>query len=137
MSKCGAGLSDREWYRTAPRAAPARAAASEPTMVTTHADGTCRFRVYLPHAAKVELLGTFTDWREGRLAMTRQHPGWWELTCPVPAGEHQFCYLVDGSIWLADYAAHGVKLNGYGGWTSRLNIAAAEVAQDAQVAAAA
>ncbi len=89
-------------------------------MISTLDDGSVKFRVYLPHAAKVELLGNFTDWRERGVPMTRTNPGWWEVTVPVPAGEHSFCYLVDNSIWLADYAAHGVKLNGYGGWMSRL-----------------
>jgi 1,4-alpha-glucan branching enzyme len=89
-------------------------------MITPLPDGTCRFRVYLPHAARVELLADFTGWREGGVAMTRTNPGWWEAVLSVPPGEHEFSYLVDGSIWLADYAAHGVRLNGYGGWTSRL-----------------
>jgi 1,4-alpha-glucan branching enzyme len=92
-------------------------------MVTTLPDGNCRFRVYLPHATRVELVGDFTNWRDQRLAMNREHPGWWDITVNVEPGEHQFCYLVDGAIWLADYAAHGVKLNGYGGWISRLHVA--------------
>jgi 1,4-alpha-glucan branching enzyme len=91
-------------------------------MITAQSDGTTRFRVYLPHASTVELVGDFTNWRDGRLAMTREHPGWWDITIPVSNGEHHFCYLVDGHIWLADYAAHGVKLNGYGGWISRLQV---------------
>ncbi|MGQ0627736.1 MAG: hypothetical protein ACT4PL_06495 [Phycisphaerales bacterium] len=89
-------------------------------MISTLDDGQVKFRVYLPHAAKVELLADFTDGRDHRVAMNRTNPGWWEVTLPVGSGEHTFCYLVDGSIWLADYAAHGVKLNGYGGWISRL-----------------
>ncbi|MGD9690710.1 MAG: hypothetical protein AB7K52_13585 [Phycisphaerales bacterium] len=93
-------------------------------MVTNLPDGSVRFRVFLPHAATVELLGTFTEWREGGLEMKRVHPGWWEATVAVPPGEHQFCYLADGSVWLADYAAHGVKLNSYGSWTSRLCVEA-------------
>lgn len=96
-------------------------------MITSQPDGTVRFRVYLPHASTVELVGDFTNWREAKIPMTREHPSWWEATVPVSAGEHHFCYLVDGSIWLADYAAHGVKLNGYGGWISRLCVTASAV----------
>ncbi len=98
-------------------------------MVTTHADGSMSFRIYLPHAGKVEILGDFTDWRAGKLAMTRQGPGWWTIRLEIPAGDHQFCYLVDGSIWLADYAAHGVKLNSYGGWVSRLVVESASTTE--------
>jgi 1,4-alpha-glucan branching enzyme len=106
-------------------------------MVSTLPDGTCRFRVYLPHAAKVELLGTFTDWRDRRIPMVREHPGWWEAIVAVENGEHQFSYLVDGAIWLADYAAHGVKLNSYGSWTSRLSIAKVDSASSRLPATAA
>ncbi len=89
-------------------------------MVSKIKDGRFRFRVYLPHASTVELVGGFTGWRAGAIAMDRQEPGWWDLVADVPAGEHEFCYLVDSSIWLADYAANGVILSGYGGWVSKL-----------------
>ena len=89
-------------------------------MVSQIKDGQFRFRVYLPHASRVELVGGFTRWREGAIAMDRQEPGWWELVADIPEGEHEFCYLVDSSVWLADYAANGVTLSGYGGWVSKL-----------------
>lgn len=89
-------------------------------MIVTNANGTVTFRIFLPHAARVDLLADFTQWRSGPIALAREHPGWWSATVEVPGGEHAFAYLVDGSIWLADYAAHGVRLNPHGGWTSRL-----------------
>lgn len=94
-------------------------------MITTTADGKVTFRIFLPHAASVEVVGDFTNWRVRKVAMRRENPGWWSITLAVPPGEHEFSYLVDGSIYLADYAAHGVKLNSYGGWISRLAIPAA------------
>lgn len=100
-------------------------------MVSEIQDGRFRFRVYLPHASRVELVGGFTRWRAGAVAMTRQEPGWWELVCAVPEGTHEFCYLVDSSVWLADYAAHGVTLAGYGGWVSRLVVRPSRVPQAA------
>jgi len=111
----------------------------EQYMIATLDDGSVSFRVYLPHAAKVELLGDFTDWRDRKISMTRTNPGWWEVTARVGPGEHTFCYLVDNSIWLADYSAHGVQLNGYGGWTSRLciNHAAAVTVENRSTLAAA
>jgi hypothetical protein len=48
--------------------------------------------------------------------------GWWTAELFLPAGDHLFNYLVDGSIWLADFAASGVKSNGYGGWVSQLHV---------------
>ena len=91
-------------------------------MICTTTDGRVQFMAFLPHASGVELLGDFTDWRSSPVVMRREGAGWWVAEVEVPAGEHHFCYLVDGSIWLADYAAHGVKLNGYGGWVSRLSV---------------
>lgn len=89
-------------------------------MVSKTQDGRFRFRVYLPHASHVELLGGFTRWRAAPIQMNRQEPGWWEIVAEIPEGEHEFCYLVDYSIWLADYAAHGVSLSGLGGWVSKV-----------------
>ena len=57
--------------------------------------------------------------------MAREHTGWWTTTLApeaLPAGDHDFSYLVNGSHFLADYAASGVKRNGYGGWVSQISV---------------
>jgi 1,4-alpha-glucan branching enzyme len=81
------------------------------------------FRVYLPEATHVELVGAFTDWRCRPIRMVREHTGWWTAAADLPPGDHDFCYLVNGSTWLADYAASGVKRNGFGGWVSQISVA--------------
>lgn len=96
-------------------------------MITALADGTVEFRVFLPHASSVELVGDFTEWRGRPVKMSREHPGWWSVRVKLHNGDHQFCYLVDGNIWLADYAAHGVHMNQYGGWVSRIAVDAHRV----------
>lgn len=93
-------------------------------MVSTLADGRTLFKVFLPHAASVQVVGTFTNWRAEPIKLERQDAGWWTTTSTIPAGEHEFSYLVDHSIWLADYAAHGVKLASSGQWVSSLRIKA-------------
>ncbi len=95
-------------------------------MVALEHDGAVNFRVYLPHAARVEVIGDFTDWSRSRVALTRQYPGWWTGRMQVEPGEHAFCYLIDGSIHLADYAAHGVKLDTDGKWVSTLRVGMGE-----------
>ena len=96
-------------------------------MVTNVASGGCEFRVYMPHASCVELLGTFNGW-EPALAVSlmgdAQNPGWWVIQTPIVPGEHEFCYLVNGSTWLPDYAAGGVRRNTQGRWISQLSISA-------------
>lgn len=93
-------------------------------MIAIDRDGDVTFRVFLPHAARVEVVGDFTDWGRSRIALQRQYPGWWTAKTRVEAGEHSFCYLIDGSIHLADYAAHGVKLDTDGKWVSTLRVGA-------------
>jgi 1,4-alpha-glucan branching enzyme len=93
-------------------------------MVTNELDGSLTFRVYLPHAQSVELLSDFTDWKKGTLALKRdplpKNVGWWTVNCKVCDGDHAFAYLVDDQWWLPDYAAHGVRRNDRGQWTSLL-----------------
>jgi 1,4-alpha-glucan branching enzyme len=91
-------------------------------MVICESDSRHTFRVYLPEAAHVELVGSFTDWRARPVPMRRESTGWWSATLALPTGDHDFSYLVNGSTWLADYAASGVKRNNYGGWVSQIAV---------------
>jgi 1,4-alpha-glucan branching enzyme len=95
-------------------------------MVILETDARHTFRVYLPEAEGIELVGSFTDWRTRPVRMTREHTGWWSVSLgptALPPGDHDFSYLVNGTQWLADYAASGVKRNGFGGWVSQIHVA--------------
>src|SRR5437867_1058512 len=91
-------------------------------MVTMTENGQCAFRVYLPHAGDVQLLGSFADWQEAPIPMSRDGGGWWSAETPVSTGEHEFCYLVDGELWMPDYAASGIRRNSAGNWISLLYV---------------
>lgn len=80
------------------------------------------FRLYQPHAACVELIGGFTGWEDGVVAMRRERDGWWTVRMRVPAGDHEFVYVVNGDARVADYAANGVKRNRDGQWVSLLSV---------------
>jgi 1,4-alpha-glucan branching enzyme len=88
-------------------------------VLTTHT-GECEFRMYLPHASYVELVGDFTGWQDRPVTMHRDADGFWNVRLRLPEGEHSFSYLVDGRTWMPDYAASGVARNPFGNWTSRL-----------------
>jgi 1,4-alpha-glucan branching enzyme len=90
-------------------------------MVTTET-GQQVFRVFLPSARSVQVVGTFTGWRRSPIDMQKDHDGWWTATTTLSPGDHDFSYLVDGSAWIADYAASGVKPNGFGGYVSQLHV---------------
>ena len=96
-------------------------------MVISEHGGRRTFRVYLPEARRVELVGSFTGWRSRAIAMQRESTGWWSASLELSAGDHEFSYLVDETVWLADYAASGVKRNGFGGWVSQLHVEGAVV----------
>ncbi len=105
-------------------------------MVTRLDSGEWEFRTFVPLAAFVEILGTFTGWHDEPLAMLPDGSGWWTARLQLPPGEHEFQYRIDGRAWQADYAAHGVRLARHGAWLSRLNVPKIAAVVPAAVAAA-
>jgi hypothetical protein len=99
-------------------------------MIAVEPNGQVAFRVFLPHASRVELVGDFTDWQRKPVTLKREYPGWWTASLDVPPGEFRFAYLVDGAIPIVDYGAHGVSLEG-GRWVSRLVVGAEVIPTEA------
>lgn len=91
-------------------------------MVTLSGNESVTFRVFAPQAANVQLLGSFTAWDEAPISMVRDDEGWHAVTVSLRSGDYEFQYLMDGSVWLADYAAGGVRMNEFGTWVSQLHV---------------
>ncbi|MBX3357819.1 MAG: hypothetical protein KF745_05260 [Phycisphaeraceae bacterium] len=91
-------------------------------MVEVLSDGRVTFRMFRPGAESIEVRTDFTGWRAGSIRMEQGKDGWWHAESEAPPGDHLFSYLIDGSTWLPDYAAHGIKANGFGGWVSVLHV---------------
>ncbi len=89
-------------------------------MVTLTRDGRVLFELYSPNAHKVALSGSFNGWSRDAHLLQPRGDGWWSAYLPIPPGDHTFQYLVNDHDWLADFAAHGVEMNGYGLWVSQL-----------------
>ena len=82
---------------------------------------TSRFVIFLPQARHVELSGTFTDWR--RLPMQPVgRTGYWELSMPVPSGEHRYAFILDDGRRIADPTQPGREWDDFGGENSILKI---------------
>lgn len=94
------------------------------SVLTTHdapAAPISRFVIYEPSAHRVELTGSFTDWRRTALQPVGDS-GYWELTLPVPFGEHRFAYILDGTRQMADPTLPGREKDDFGGENSILNV---------------
>ncbi|WP_035273878.1 glycogen-binding domain-containing protein [Desulfogranum japonicum] len=59
-----------------------------------------RFVLY-QEAVKVEIIGSFTNWKKVALLPTGIG-NYWEITLPVVHGEHKYSFVVDGKMLLPD-----------------------------------
>lgn len=76
---------------------------------------TVHFEIHAPGAQSVELVGTFTDWRVGRLRLAGPDAsGHWTADVDLPAGRYEYGFLVDGKQWLADPTAEIRRSDGFG-----------------------
>lgn len=80
-----------------------------------------RFVIYKPEVERVELAGSFTNWK--RISMHRiGDSGYWELTMALPEGEHQFTYILEGRQRLADPTILTREMDDFGGYNSILYV---------------
>lgn len=73
-----------------------------------------RFQLAAPAAHDVTLAGSFNGWSEGIPLRKGVVPGLWVVTLPLPVGEHQYLFQVDGSQWIPDPGAHAQVADGFG-----------------------
>jgi len=73
-----------------------------------------RFVLYAPGAKQVGLAGTFNQWNQSATPLVRAgSDGVWTVTLTLPAGQHQYGFVVDGRRWVTDPAAPAVD-DGFG-----------------------
>jgi len=74
-----------------------------------------RFRLRAPEAQDVYLTGTFNHWNPGGIPL-KPLPGGsgaWEVTLPLPPGNYEYRYIVDGR-WVTDPSHQQTRLNELG-----------------------
>ena len=71
------------------------------------------FKLNAPAAAKVELAGTFTDWKESAVALNKFKGGVWRKTVTLPPGTHEYRFIVDGQ-WQDDPECPARVANSFG-----------------------
>jgi len=83
---------------------------------------THRFVIYNPDASKVEISGSFIDWKV--LPLTRiGSSGYWQIELDIPKGEHRYTYLVGGER-VADPTILAREQDDFGGENSILFVGA-------------
>lgn len=72
------------------------------------------FRYTDASALRVLLVGDFTHWQEGAIAMRKGPNGTWSATVDLPPGKHTYRFIVDGE-WTDDPDCTMRVSNPYGG----------------------
>ena len=72
-------------------------------------------------AKKVYLAGDFNRWNPKNRRMIRCKDGSFRARMRLPAGTHQYKFVVDG-VWINDPAAEGQVMNPYGTLNSLINV---------------
>ncbi|MBW2623264.1 MAG: glycogen-binding domain-containing protein [Deltaproteobacteria bacterium] len=78
-----------------------------------------RFVIHRPDVSKVEIAGSFTQWRKVSLKRAGT-AGYWEITLDLPHGEHQFSYIFEDRLRLADPTILTREKDDFGGENSIL-----------------
>lgn len=62
-----------------------------------------RFVFVDPAASTVEIVGDFNAWTKGVTSLERgPAPGVWTASVALPAGRHEYAFIINGSRWVAD-----------------------------------
>jgi hypothetical protein len=78
-------------------------------------EGIVQFVGRFPGARTVEVVGSFTDWRSGALPLRDEdHDGVWHAEVVLPAGQHEYMFVVDGERWVSDPLAGRYVADGFG-----------------------
>ncbi len=79
------------------------------------AEGVAKFVGHFPGARSVEVVGSFNDWSRGALALNDDdHDGIWHADAVLPAGQHEYMFVVDGERWVSDPLAGRYVDDGFG-----------------------
>jgi 1,4-alpha-glucan branching enzyme len=85
-----------------PQIVHAQAPAGTQPGVTYNSDGTVTLALFAPYKKFVMIQGDFNNWNGSETVMNVQDNGLWWKTLSLSPGTHEFQYVVDGSIVIAD-----------------------------------
>jgi negative regulator of sigma E activity len=82
-----------------------------------------RFVIHQQDSEQVEISGSFTNWQRIPLVPTGTN-GYWEISLELPAGEHRYTFIVDGSKYFPDPTVATRESDDFGATNSILKIEA-------------
>lgn len=71
------------------------------------------FKCHAPQASRVAVAGEFNDWNPAETPMHRNEHDGWAVKIPLPAGRHEYRFVVDGE-WVSDPNARESVPNPFG-----------------------
>jgi hypothetical protein len=78
-------------------------------------EGIAQFVGHFPGARSVEVVGSFNNWSRGLLHLRDEnHDGIWRAAAVLPAGQHEYMFVVDGERWVTDPLAGRFVDDGFG-----------------------
>jgi hypothetical protein len=78
-------------------------------------EGVANFIGHFPGARSVEVVGSFNDWSRGTLHLNDDDgDGIWHGAAVLPAGQHEYMFVVDGERWVPDPLAGRYVDDGFG-----------------------
>jgi Glycogen recognition site of AMP-activated protein kinase len=79
------------------------------------AEGIAQFVGQFPGARSVEVVGSFNNWSRGLLHLRDDdHDGIWHGYAVLPAGPHEYMFVIDGERWVTDPLAGRFVDDGFG-----------------------
>jgi AMP-activated protein kinase-like protein len=86
------------------------------TLTPGESEGIAQFVGHFPGARSVEVVGSFNNWSRGLLHLRDEnHDGIWHAAAVLPAGQHEYMFVVDGERWVTDPLAGRFVDDGFGG----------------------
>jgi 1,4-alpha-glucan branching enzyme len=70
--------------------------------------GGSTFRVWGPHAASMNVAGTFNGWSTTSNPLASEGGGWWSRDVTGAVAGQEYKYVINGAIWKADPRAKGM-----------------------------
>lgn len=72
-----------------------------------------RFSLDMSGAQRVAVVGDFTRWQK-QVPLRRAADGGWIAEIPLPPGDYEYMFVIDGAQWVSDPRARRYRADGFG-----------------------